>query len=196
MSFHTPTQDPFAQQIAPLRPRLLAFARLHLNCSEDCDDLVQETLFAAWHRYAQFQGKSTLETWVFAILRRKLIDLYRQRSKIQIFEYDENQLPDTDTLFQEDEHWQKVQAPTVWPTPYKQMENEHFWQVFDLCIYHLPEQTSRVFSLHELLGFDTQQICETLQISEQNCWTILHRARLKLRACLEKNWFSPEESSK
>ncbi|CAN8141008.1 hypothetical protein THIOSC15_2670003 [uncultured Thiomicrorhabdus sp.] len=43
------------------------------------------------------------------------------------------------------------------------------------------------------MGFDTQQICESLNISEQNCWTILHRARLKLRACLEQNWFTAPE---
>jgi RNA polymerase sigma-70 factor (ECF subfamily) len=48
--------------------------------------------------------------------------------------------------------------------------------------------------MRELLGFDTKQICQALQISEENCWTILHRARLKLRSCLEQNWFIAEEN--
>jgi RNA polymerase sigma-70 factor (ECF subfamily) len=61
--------------------------------------------------------------------------------------------------------------------------------VFDICVFHLPENTARVYSLREMIGLDTQEICALLQISEQNCWVILHRARLKLRACLENGWF-------
>lgn len=193
MSLPPITQNEFEQQLEQIHLKLSAFARIHLSCTEDCDDIVQETLVTAWKRIEKFQGKSSLETWVFAIFRHKLIDLYRSRSKIQTFEYDESKLPNTDNQFQDDGHWQKTHAPTPWLTPYKELENEHFWQVFDLCIFHLPEQTSRVFSLRELMGFDTQQICESLNISEQNCWTILHRARLKLRACLEQNWFTAPE---
>ncbi|CAN8139970.1 RNA polymerase sigma-70 factor, ECF subfamily [uncultured Thiomicrorhabdus sp.] len=184
----------FEQRVEQLRPRLISFAQLHLNCTTDADDVVQETLISAWNGLEQFQAKSSLETWVFSILRHKIIDLYRNHSKIQLFEYDENQLPDTAPLFQEDQHWQKEHAPSTWPTPYKELENEHFWHVFDLCVFHLPPQTSQVFSMRELLGFDTKQICQALQISEENCWTILHRARLKLRACLEQNWFIAEEN--
>lgn len=193
MSSQTITPTDFERRAEQLRPRLVSFALLHLNCATDADDVVQEALIAAWNRLEQFQGKSSLETWIFGILRNKIIDLYRSHSKVQLFEYDESQLPNTDNLFQEDEHWQKEHAPSTWPTPYKELENDHFWQVFDICVFHLPEQTSRVFTLREFMGLETSEICESLQITEHNCWTILHRARLKLRACLELNWFTAQE---
>jgi RNA polymerase sigma-70 factor (ECF subfamily) len=43
--------------------------------------------------------------------------------------------------------------------------------------------------MREVLGFDTEEICETLSITTNNCWVQMHRARLALRACLEQNWF-------
>ncbi|QKI89385.1 sigma-70 family RNA polymerase sigma factor [Thiomicrorhabdus xiamenensis] len=187
------SQAEFEQRIDPLRPRLIAFAKSHLKFEADAEDAVQECLISAWKRLEKFEGKSSLETWVFGILRHKLIDLYRRHSKIQTFEYDESKLPDTDGWFQKDEHWHNEHAPSSWSSPYQTLENEHFWQVFDICVFHLPEQTSRVFTLREFMGFETSQICESLQITEHNCWTILHRARLRLRACLEQNWFTAQE---
>jgi RNA polymerase sigma-70 factor (ECF subfamily) len=43
--------------------------------------------------------------------------------------------------------------------------------------------------MREVLGFETDEICQTLAITTNNCWVQMHRARLALRACLEANWF-------
>ena len=39
------------------------------------------------------------------------------------------------------------------------------------------------------MGFETEDICKELKISASNCWVMLYRARMSLRACLEQTWF-------
>ena len=68
-------------------------------------------------------------------------------------------------------------------------ENDEGLQGFEACLYRLPEASGRIFTMREVLGFDTDEICQTLDITTNNCWVQLHRARLALRACLGANWF-------
>ena len=194
MSHETPSiEDPkIIQTFAHIRPRLTAFARLHLRESADAEDVVQDTIESAWKKIDSFRGESRLETWIFGILRYKLLDFYRERSRIRLVEFDEKELPDISEHFDVSEHWSEGHQPKTWANPCQQLEHDSFWRVFDLCVFHLPDKTAQIFTLRELMGLQTQEICDTLHISEANCWTILHRARLKLRACLERSWFKEE----
>jgi hypothetical protein len=45
------------------------------------------------------------------------------------------------------------------------------------------------FTLREIDGMSTDQICEILDVSPNNVWVVLHRGRLKLRQLLEAEWF-------
>ncbi|WP_267491306.1 sigma factor-like helix-turn-helix DNA-binding protein [Halomonas sp. KAO] len=47
--------------------------------------------------------------------------------------------------------------------------------------------------MRELMGLSTDEICQTLNIKENNCWVILHRARLRLRQCIEEGWLEGEK---
>ena len=71
------------------------------------------------------------------------------------------------------------------------MQQREFWQVFEGCLQHLPANTARVFMMRECFGFEADEICARLEISSSNCHVILHRARLKLRDCMEKDWGRP-----
>ncbi len=177
------------QRLGNLRPRLLAFARLQLSDRDMAEDVTQEAITAAWQGLAEFRGESQFETWVFGILRFKIIDEIRRKKAFKPISLDEASLADIDGFFKTSESWDKASAPASWSEPDQALEQDQFWQVFDICVFHLPENTARVYSLREMIGLDTQEICDLLQISEQNCWVILHRARLKLRACLENGWF-------
>ncbi|MND07897.1 RNA polymerase sigma factor [compost metagenome] len=53
----------------------------------------------------------------------------------------------------------------------------------------MPVRTARVFTMREVLGLSTEEICKELGITTTNCWVMLHRARLSLRTCLELKWF-------
>jgi len=56
-------------------------------------------------------------------------------------------------------------------------------------VEHLPGQQGRLFMMREWLELDTEEICKALDISATNLWVMLHRARLRLRECLQLNWF-------
>ncbi len=75
------------------------------------------------------------------------------------------------------------------------MESKQFWRVFEACLDHLPPNTGRVFMMREFLGFDTEEICAQLSITSTNLHVILHRARNKLRGCMETGWGRPGEAS-
>jgi RNA polymerase sigma-70 factor (ECF subfamily) len=76
----------------------------------------------------------------------------------------------------------------AWQQPENQAEQKQMWSVLERCLSCLPRQTGRVFVMREWLGFDTPEICERLGVSAENCRTILHRARMSLRACMQRGW--------
>ena len=73
------------------------------------------------------------------------------------------------------------------------MRQQRFWDVFDACLNHLPENTARVFMMREFLEFETAEVSRESRITVSNCNVILHRARNGLRRCLEKSWVASGE---
>jgi DNA-directed RNA polymerase specialized sigma24 family protein len=53
----------------------------------------------------------------------------------------------------------------------------------------LPKIQARIFKLKTILGYDTETLCNELDITTSNLWVQIHRARTALATCLEKNWF-------
>lgn len=192
---HASVQARLQPLLEQLRPRLLAFARLQLGDPVQAEDLVQETLMAAWQGHAGYDGRARPDTWVFGILKHKLVDEVRRRSRESVVDFTADELPDIDSLFDARAHWLPAARPRQWQEPEQACLDDRFWQVFDFCVLHLPDSSARVFSMRELMGLETGEICAALGISEQNCWVILHRARLKLRACLENGWFGKGEKN-
>lgn len=175
-----------------LRPRLIAFARLQLRDATLAEDAVQEAMLTAFEKSDAFEGRSEFETWVFGILKYKILDQLRWQRRHGIWQpLDHDMSDDTlDRLFQQDGHWQPTERPNAWGEPEQILENQRFWQVFDACLMALPDATARVFTLRELMGLSTDDICKETGITETNCWVILHRARLRLRECLDRGWLS------
>lgn len=175
------------------RDDLVRFAVLQLRDESTAEDAVQEALMAAMQGIDQFQGRSSLKTWVFSILKRKIIDVMRARrrevSASQMSGGGEDER-DFDELFNHKGFWATEHKPHRWTEPEDSLEQKQFWTIFELCLDHLPQRTAQVFSMRELLGLDADEICQELSISTSNCWVILHRARMGLRLCLEQEWFT------
>ncbi|SDJ73971.1 sigma-70 family RNA polymerase sigma factor [Billgrantia gudaonensis] len=188
--------DDRMQRLSAVRPRLLSFARLHLRDNAQAEDAVQDALEAAITKGDSFEGRSGYETWVFGILKYKILDLMRAQKRQGQWQplEDENDDDAIDRLFQQNGRWHEASRPASWGEPEAVFENERFWQVFDACMISLPDSAARVFSLRELMGLSTDDICRELDIKENNCWVILHRARLRLRACIEKGWLTEERA--
>ncbi len=183
--------------LSEIRRDMIKFAHLQLRDEAKAEDVVQEALIVALDKTKEFAGRSALKTWVFAILKNKIVDLIRQQSRttnISAFSVEEESMDQTfEALFKANAHWMPEARPSNWGNPEESLRQEQFWIVFDACLKHLPENTARVFMMREFLEFETNEVCQELSLTISNCNVILHRARNGLRRCLEANWFSAGE---
>ena len=178
----------FQETLTAFRPQLLRFARLQLRSEAAAEDAVQEALLAAMEGAAGFTGAATVKTWVFSILRNKIIDEIRHRAREpEAASLIQEEDLDIDVLFAADGHW--AEMPASWGDPHQSLEQKRFWEVFEVCLGGVPAKPGRVFMMREFLGLTTEEICKELAISTSNCWVLLHRARLVLRECLSMRWF-------
>jgi len=185
------SQD-FAQGLQALRPQLLKFAQLQLRNSAWAEDAVSETLLAALEKPQSFSGQSQLKTWVIGILKHKLIDQIRRNCK-ELSSTRDDEADLDDELFAADGHWRN--APQDWGDPEHVLGQIDFIRVLEACVGQLPGLQGRLFMMREWLELDTDEICKELAISPTNLWVMLHRARLRLRECLQVNWFGASQES-
>ncbi|WP_323034198.1 sigma-70 family RNA polymerase sigma factor [Pararhodobacter sp.] len=184
--------------ITAIRRDMLRFARMQLRDSGAAEDMVQEALMAAMTSVKGFAGRSAFKTWMFAILRNKIVDHIRASSReisggdLAGRVSDDDELADFDVLFSRRGLWNPDDRPVTWANPEAAFEQDAFWAVFDICMNNLPEHIARVYTTRELLELETAEICAELGITSNNCFVILHRARLGLRECLENRWFQGE----
>ena len=184
-------KDP-AQEIAELRPMLLRIARLQLRNDAWAEDAVSETMVAAIEGLATFNAKSQVRTWVVGILKHKIIDQFRRHSR-EITLQAQEQAAEADTLEQLfDESGHRVSAPLDWGDPESHLVRGELFAVLQACIDELPAPLGRIFLLREWLDLDTTQICKEMKVTSTNCFVMLYRARLRLRECLDVNWFAAQ----
>lgn len=181
-----PLQDP--EFLTSLRRDMLRFAEIQLRDKAQAEDAVQEALAGALQGREKFASRASLRTWVLSILKNKIVDVLRRKVRENATVDAEND-QDLNAWFDDREHWAEDTRPSEWQSPQQAMESKQFWEVFEACLYRLPEASARIFTMREVLGFDTEEICETIGITSNNCFVQLHRARLALRACLGANWF-------
>ena len=180
----------FAAQLEVHRAYLLRVATLQLRDNDAAEDVVQDTLLAAVQGASGFSGKSSLKTWLTGILKHKIVDVIRRRSREPVFATleDECQLDDFDALFDETGHWEN--PPAEWGDPEGALSRQQFMNIMDFCLEKLPPNTARVFVMREVMELDSDEICRELSITATNLWVMLYRARMALRQCLEQNWFA------
>jgi RNA polymerase sigma-70 factor (ECF subfamily) len=179
---------PDSDELLQHRSYLLRYALLQLRDPDLAEDVVQETLLAAVEGAGRFAGKSTRKTWLTGILKHKIIDVLRRKSREQpLAADDESEAEAVDALFKDDGHWR--QFPANWGDPQQALENRNFWKVFEMCTQAMPARTARVFMMREVMELSAEEVCKELGLTPTNLWVILHRARLSLRECLEIKWF-------
>lgn len=185
--------------LSQLRRDLLRFARLQLRDADAAEDAVQEALTAAWTHAGEFAGRSAHKTWVFGILRNKLIDQLRARQRTVPLSALDAQLDGESVLdhelFKENGHWTAHAKPRPWPRPETLLQQQQFWTLFERCLDHLPEQIGRVFMMREFLDFAIADICRELTLTTNHCSVLLYRARTRLRTCLTERGLTAEDAT-
>jgi RNA polymerase sigma-70 factor (TIGR02943 family) len=176
----------FPHQVQMLRPQLLRFAKVQLRNDAFAEDAVSDTLLAALEQPQSFSGNSQLKTWLIGILKHKVVDQLRRHSREVASSSDESGDLD-DELFKEDGHFRD--PPRDWGNPESALGQAQFFEVLEVCIAQLPGNLGRVFMMREWLELETDEICKELSLTSTNLWVMLHRARLRLRECLQMKWF-------
>ena len=186
---------------------LFRYAMLRLRDRSTAEDLVQETFLAALKARGSFSGNSSESTWLVGILKHKIAVYFRRQAReAPLVDSDlrhqarEAPLEDGDlrehsdpSPFDGSGHWAK--GPTDWGgNPADLYREKKFLDQLTKCLAGLSPNHANAFTLREIEGADTGEICKVLNVTETNLWVILHRARMLLRRCLEANWF--ERSAK
>lgn len=154
-----------SEELARLRPKLLAFALQRTRCRDQAEDAVQEALVGALEGLHRYAGGSSLSTWLFGILKHKIVDGLRRRPREEALD------TELDELVHDG------------PGPEQTCASRDALAAIGRSLDNLPERSAQAFVLREVLGMETEEVCRTLQVTPTHCWVLVHRARLRLRAC-------------
>lgn len=179
----------FTAEVHAYRPDLMRIAKLQLRDAEAAADVVQETVLAAFQSRQTFAGKSKLKTWLVGILKFKIIDALRIRSREPVPASQlkaELDIEDIEALFDSHGLWRS--QPTRWEDPESAVRQQDFMKIMELCLEKLPPNSARAFILRELFEVDSDEICTLMPVSRNHLGVLLYRARMALRGCLEVNW--------
>jgi RNA polymerase sigma-70 factor (ECF subfamily) len=162
-------------------------ALARLRDKESAEEVVQETFVAALRHQAQFAGTGSEGAWLVGILKRKIIDHIRQRSKagVQLESPGEHDL--AEILFDRSGAWREEFRRDDF-RPLDSLEREDFWRVLRSCMEGLPSRQADVFALRTMEQRSTEEICKDLEITASTVWVLLHRARTRLANCMRSHW--------
>ncbi|WP_214073495.1 sigma-70 family RNA polymerase sigma factor [Mucilaginibacter sp. dw_454] len=169
---------------------LYAYALSRISDDEQARDLVQEVFLAALEKVDRFEGRSSERTWLTAILKNKIIDIYRKRSSgLTNNKAEKAAVHEQEDFFHEDGHWREEHYPREMAVEgHDPLHNKEFQHVLQQCMQKLPALWLAVFTMKHIEDESTENICTELRVTSANFWVIIHRAKLNLRACLQKTW--------
>ena len=182
------TQDLAESWVDEHADALYRYAVLRVRHRAVAEDLVQETFLAAVKSNATFQGGSRRRTWLVGILRHKISDHFRAIRGQTAVTNDEESDDLVNRMFDAKGRWRN--PPQSWSVnPEEIAQRKEFWLVLRSCVDSLPTKAGEAFALRVIEDTDADEVCKAMEISSTNLWVLLHRARSRLRACLEMHWF-------
>lgn len=151
------------------------------------EDLVQDTFFLALRGVSSYNGKATEKNWLFSILKNRIVDFYRKKYRAPI-------ISDLAIHPEVNEEWDPMGANFLDQIvsgdhleTERNIERKELKESIYKCKDHLKMMHQKAFVLKYMDGVESDIICKVLNITQANYWAIIHRARIQMRTCLEKN---------
>ncbi len=170
---------------------MFSYSMIKTGSRELAEDLVQETFLSAFAGKDNFKGESSEKTWLFSILKNKIIDSYRKK-KIETPSSDyidaTNQKFD-DSFFNPDNHgrWKEKIGPNYFSKAADSyLYSEEFYGFLNKCLMTMPTKLRQIFIAKYMDDSDTETICKENELTTSNYWVIIYRSKILLRKCLEK----------
>jgi len=182
----------FARLVDQHTPSLLRVARGYVPSREIAEEVVQETWIALLKGIDNFEGRSSLRTWLFAVM----INIAKSRgvrerrdADAAIAAYTGGTVDPARFRTADDPypgHWKEGDEPSPFPdTPEGSVLGNELVDVARRELDKLPDRQRIVVTLRDMLGFDSGEVCELLDISIANQRVLLHRGRAAVRQVLE-----------
>lgn len=143
----------------------MAFALQRMRSREQAEDAVQEALVAALEGLERYAGDASLSTWLFGILKHKIVDGLRRGPREEALDMELDELVHDG------------------PGPEQTCASRNALAALDRSLESLPTRSAHAFVLREVLGMETAEVCRLLCVTPTHCWVLVHRARARLRAC-------------
>lgn len=177
-------------ELAEHRDFLRRLALMQMGSPFEADDVVQETLLAAATGFHAFTGAVPMRAWLVGILRHKIVDVLRRWQRLVPLDLSDDGMSEdslADQMFTADGTWLPDALGTV-DGPGDRLDRQQLLALVELCMEALPAASARIFLLREYLGMEIGEIAAQTTLSPGNLRVILHRARLRLRACVVRGW--------
>jgi RNA polymerase sigma-70 factor (ECF subfamily) len=188
----------FLALVKSLNAPMLRVASVYVSSRAVAEEVVQEAWLGVLKGLAAFQGRSSLRRWIFGIVTNCARSRGVRESRTTPFSAmgpadDDEPAVDPGRFLPPDHprwpgHWSE--PPTAWAED--QVLNKESLAVVEAAIARLPVNQREVITLRDVLGWSSEEVCESLAISEGNQRVLLHRARSKVRAALEKHFAAGE----
>jgi RNA polymerase sigma-70 factor (ECF subfamily) len=182
----------FAQLVDRHTRSLLRVARGYVPSREIAEEVVQETWLALLKGIGNFEGRSSLRTWLFAVMINiaKSRGVREKRDADAAFAAFTGRTVDPDRFRTADDpypgHWKQGEEPSPFPdTPEGSVLGNELVDIARRELDTLPDRQRAVVTLRDMLGFDSSEVCEVLDISIANQRVLLHRGRAAVRQALE-----------
>jgi RNA polymerase sigma-70 factor (ECF subfamily) len=182
-----PSVDP-SQWVAAHGDALYAYALRRLGDSSDAEDALQECLLAALGASRPFRGDSAERTWLTGILKHKVLDALRARYRRREHAADLSAMVSAPLEDFSDGFWRVRQQGLAIGNdqggsagPLGSMERAEFARRVARAVDRLPEPMRAVLVLREVDGLGTAELGEALGVSASQVWTLVHRAKARVR---------------
>lgn len=181
----------FAELLDAYHGRLLRVAGSFVSSRAVAEEVVQETWLAVLDGLHRFEGRSSLQTWIFGILANRAKTRGVREQRVVPFS----------ALSSDEERAEPAVDPSrfrgngMWAAPPQRWQDGAAESVLmaqqglervQKALEQLPPGQRAVVTLRDIEGLDADEVCNVLEISETNQRVLLHRARSKLRAVLEE----------
>lgn len=165
---------------------LYNYSYTRVNDHELALDLVQDTFVSALKGLDNFQGKSTIKTWLFSILKRKIIDHWRKQESRKTRPMS---ALGSDTESGEERIIERQNKGSISEIEVN-FENKELRTAIMGCIQELPEKWKGIIIDKLVEEKKSEEVCKEHDITASNLWVIVHRAKVQLRDCLSLKWFN------
>jgi RNA polymerase sigma-70 factor (ECF subfamily) len=187
-------ESAFTRLVEEYGPAMLRVARMFVSSRAVAEEVVQEAWVGVLNGIDRFEGRSSLKTWIFRILTNTAKTRAVREGRSVPFsslagEDEEGGAVDADRFLGDDTrfpgHW--AAPPQRWEAaPEGRLLAAETLEVLEREIAKLPANQAVVVTMRDVEGFDADDVCNALDISETNQRVLLHRARTKLRRALEE----------